>query len=121
MNINIHGSVALTWCQTTVLSVAYRGVNSLKARELSGAVAIFLQGVWGPHRSPAGPGNGFWWCPPTEKDFRLLVKQGRSLGISSGGARFSPTIQNFLYKIRKILGGRLPPNPPTPTGYGPLK
>ena len=66
-------------------TVAYRGVNACvrinwdEAREMSAAGAIFLQGVWGRHRPPAGPGQspvrGFRGrSPPTEKDFSLLVK-----------------------------------------------
>ena len=43
----------------------------------------------------------------------ILQYQGRSLGISSRGARFSPTIQNFrnFTKFGKFLGGGggLPP------------
>ena len=62
--------------------VAYRGVKSCvrrtsgKAREVSAAGAIFLQGVWGPHRPRTGPGQSPGTCrrfrgasPPDRKRF----------------------------------------------------
>ena len=53
---------------------------------------------------------------------KIVRNQGRSLGISSGGgARFSPTIQNFHPRNFTKFGKFCPPPPipPPPAGYGP--
>ena len=69
------------------LTVAYRGVNSCVRRMsgfLSATGAIFLQGVWGTHRPPAGagqsPGRGFRGTKPPD----ICIQ--RDVVITRGGS-----------------------------------
>ena len=61
--LQLHFNVVGLLVKISLDTVAYRGVNSCvrrcsgEVREVSAAGAIFLQGVWGPHRPPAGPGQ----------------------------------------------------------------